>query len=126
MLPHTRFPMPIRPLPLALFLATQAVALGSAWRASAQTPDPAAVQRADAAFQQGRAAARDGRWAEACAKFAESLQLDPAPGTTLNLAECEEKQGHLVRAFELLQQVARESPTDDRRLAFAKQRIEAL
>lgn len=32
----------------------------------------------------------------ACAKFAESLALEEAPGTLLNLGECEERRGHLV------------------------------
>jgi tetratricopeptide (TPR) repeat protein len=74
-------------------------------RASAQTPaapptDPTAIQRADAAFEEGRAFHDQGRFKEACEKFELSMQLDPSPGTLLNLGNCYEPQGDLVRALE--------------------------
>lgn len=93
---------------------------------SAEAADDAAVARADALFQEGRAAVRAGDWERGCPKFEESLRLDPAPGTRINLGECEERTGHLVRAFELYETALRELPADDARTPVAKQRAEAV
>jgi hypothetical protein len=87
--------------------------------------DESNVQRADALFQEGRAAVREGNWERGCPKFEESLRLDPAPGTRINLGECEERSGHLIAAFQLYEQAARELPQDDRRLPIARQRAQA-
>lgn len=38
-------------------------------------------------------------WAGACAKFADSFALDPAPGTLLNLASCAEHDGKVALAW---------------------------
>ena len=65
--------------------------------AMADTRDPAA---AEALFEAGRQAATRGDWTTACPKFAESQRLDPAPGTLLNLADCEEHLGHLASAWD--------------------------
>jgi tetratricopeptide (TPR) repeat protein len=66
--------------------------------------DPAAVERADAAFEEGRELFDQGRFREACEKFELSMQLDPSPGTLLNLGNCYEPQGDLVRALALFEQ----------------------
>lgn len=88
--------------------------------------EPSSTEQADALFDEARALVRAGKYAAACPKFAESLRLDPAPGTRLNLAACEEKAGHLVRSLALLEQAAGELPADDARVALAKQRGQAL
>jgi tetratricopeptide (TPR) repeat protein len=86
------------------WLATLSLTLvpSRAWaQAPAASPaDPTAIQRADAAFEEGRVFHDQGRFKEACEKFELSLQLDPSPGTLLNLGNCYEPQGDLVRALE--------------------------
>ncbi len=88
--------------------------------------EPAGVERADALFQEGRAAVRQGNWEKACPDFAESLNLDPAPGTRINLGECEERANHLVSAFELYERAARELAPEDPRLPIARMRAAAV
>ncbi len=66
--------------------------------------DPATVARADAAFEEGRELFDQGRFKEACDKFELSMQLDPSPGTLLNLGNCYEPQGDLVRALATFEQ----------------------
>ncbi|OQB15474.1 MAG: hypothetical protein BWY17_02085 [Deltaproteobacteria bacterium ADurb.Bin207] len=78
-------------------------------------------------FVQGREALKAGDLSQACHLFADSLRLDPAVGTALNLAECEERRGRFVqalrgwkRAVELAQ------ATHDEREQVAHQRHDAL
>jgi tetratricopeptide (TPR) repeat protein len=103
-------------LPLCVSLVTGSFATLVPGRAAAQAPtapassvpgrpNPApanatAVQRADAAFEEGRTFFDQGRYKEACEKFELSMQLDPSPGTLLNLGNCYEPQGDLVRALD--------------------------
>jgi hypothetical protein len=55
--------------------------------------------RAEAAFQEGRGHLAAGHYPEACKSFRESLREDPASGTLLALAYCEELSGHLASAW---------------------------
>jgi hypothetical protein len=87
--------------------------------------EPAATE-ASAIFQQGRDLARQGRFAEACQLFAKSYELDPALGTAVNLADCLERQGHVRRAWELFDVVARNSQSVQSRARLARQRADAL
>jgi hypothetical protein len=92
-----------------------------AWAAGGR--DPAA---AEALFRQGRDAARSGDYKTACAKFHESDRLDPALGTKFNIADCEEKLGHLATAWTLFDDLShRMSPSDDR-LPIAERRVAEL
>jgi len=86
----------------------------------------AGAAAATALFQEGRDAAKRGDYTTACLKMAESLRLDPATGTLLNLADCKEHLGHVASAWELFQQAADKLPPDDKRRAMVKQRIAAL
>jgi hypothetical protein len=101
------------------------VAFLIAWpsMAGAQASDPAA---GEALFREGRAAADAGNYAKACEKFHESHRLDPAPGTVLNIADCEEKLGHIATAWTLYQEVMQKFPARDERYTIAQERVAAL
>ncbi len=86
--------------------------------AVAQPRDPAG---ADMLFRQGREAMKAGDYARACAKFAESDRLDPATGTVLNLAQCEEKQGRFASALAHYRAAADALTPDDPRTNVARQ-----
>ncbi len=91
--------------------------------ARAQGRDAAA---AEALFRQGRALSDAGDIAGACAKFRESDRLDPAIGTTFNIADCEERLGRLARAWTLFNEVVQRLPASDKRRAVAQKRALAL
>ncbi|MGD0528276.1 MAG: hypothetical protein ABSE49_24285 [Polyangiaceae bacterium] len=74
---------------------------------------------AEAAFREGRKAVQAGDWATACARFAESERLEPAPGTLLNLADCEDHLGRLVSAHEHFGVAASGFPRGDSRRSIA-------
>jgi hypothetical protein len=104
--------------------------LGVAFSARAAPPatksparDPAA---AEALFEQGRRALEQNDLETACAKFAESQSLDPAVGTLMNWATCEERKGLIATAWQHWRAALAELPADDDRLAFARQRVAAL
>jgi len=90
---------------------------------SAQTRD---ATTAEALFNEGRQAAKSGDFARACPKFRESNRLDPAPGTVLNLADCEEHLGHVATAWTLFREVTQRVPESDERHALALGRAKAL
>lgn len=81
---------------------------------------------AEALFQRGRDALEAENWDTACASFEESLRLDQAAGTAMNLAACEEKRGKLASAWEAWHQALRLLPENDRRREFAAQRLAEL
>jgi len=91
--------------------------------AMAQGKDPAA---ADALFRAGREAMKNKDYATACPKFAESQRLDPAPGTLLNLAQCEEGLGKTASAVQHYRDVTELLPATDQRAGHANERIAAL
>jgi hypothetical protein len=104
-------------LALTLALALHARA------AHAQLKDPAA---AEALFREGRALSDAGDIAGSCAKFRESSRLDSAVGTTFNLADCEERLGHLATAWTLFDEVAQRLPAADKRHTVSQARAAAL
>jgi hypothetical protein len=91
--------------------------------AHADGPDPAA---AEVLFREGREATAHGDYERACDKFSESLRLDPAQGTALNLADCEEHVGRLTSAWQRFLDLAAELPPGDDRKAIAQARANAL
>ena len=102
-------------------VATVAIAAGSGARvAYAQSGDAAT---AEAMFLEGRHAMEAGDYAHACPKFAESQRLDPAAGTLMNLASCEEKVGKLAGAWQHWKEAIDALPPKDDRIAFAHSRV---
>jgi hypothetical protein len=92
---------------------------------------PAFAQAGDAAsaealFREGRTLMDSGDVTGACAKFRESNRLDPAVGTVFNIADCEEKLGHLAQAWTLFQEVTQKLPASDERHGIAESRARAL
>jgi hypothetical protein len=98
--------------------------------ASAQPRDPAAPPRdpatAEALFRQGRQALEAKNYREACPKFAESQRLEPAAGTLMNLATCEEKLGKLASAWQHWKEAIDALPPSDDRISFARGRVNDL
>lgn len=84
------------------------------------------AQTAEALFQSGKEALARGELQVACARFAESLRLDPAVGTTLNLAECEQRSGKLASALAHYQEVRDHLLPNDFRKKFVSERIADL
>ncbi len=90
----------------------------------ARAGDKSAV--ADALFRQGRRAADRGDWATACERFEQSQEAEAAPGTLLNLADCEETRGQLTRAWRDFLALADALPETDERKAVALERARRL
>ncbi len=103
-------------------VATACVVLMMTRSASAQSGAPAA----EALFDEGRAAMAQQDFDTACAKFRESQRLDPAVGTVLNLANCEEQRGRVATAWQLFHESLRKLDPGDTRIPVAKQRIDEL
>ncbi len=91
----------------------------------------AAASEADAAaaevlFQEGRQALAVEDYDKACLNFEESLRLQVAVGTVMNLATCEEKRGKFASSWERWQQALGLLEPGDRRREFAEQRAAAM
>src|SRR5688572_14112375 len=108
----------MRRLLVALVFAAISGSSGAAW-----ARDPAA---AEALYRAGRDAAKKGDWDSACAKFAESQRLDPAPGTLLNLADCEERRGLIASAWTHYVEAEHQFKPHDTRIKFARERAATL
>jgi hypothetical protein len=81
---------------------------------------------AQALFEAGRSAMAQADYRQACVKFGESQRLDPAVGTLLNLATCEEKQGHLSSAWNLWKAAEAELAPGDKRASFVQAELQRL
>jgi hypothetical protein len=113
----------MRSAPFILRLWLPAALIVSLASGDARAADPAA---ADVLFREGRRAADAGNYITACAKFEESNRLDPAPGTLLNLADCEENRGQLARAWQHFEELYDAVPPSDERHGIAGARARSL
>lgn len=73
-------------------------------------------EAAEALFLAGRDLMEKKDYAAACPKFAESDRLDPSSGARINLADCEEKLGHVASAWRHWQEAIELIPAGDTRL----------
>lgn len=89
----------------------------------AEPADPAA---AEALFRAGREAAERGDNEAACTRFEESYRLDPAPGTLLNIATCEEALNRLAKAWEHYRHLLDEMERNDPRRPTVRRRLSDL
>jgi hypothetical protein len=83
---------------------------------------------AEQLFREAHALLKERRYAESCAKFAESQRVEPASGTLLALAYCEEQAGRLATAWQRYRD-ARQLAAEERhaeREAAAAERAAAL
>ncbi len=101
-----------------------AVALGLLLLPATAAADPAV---ADQLFKRGKALLAEGRIAEACQRFEESFELDPALGAIMNLADCLERDGRVASAYgrwgEAIELAQRRK---DDRVEYARTRRDAL
>jgi hypothetical protein len=89
-------------------------------------PTRASDPTAEALYREGRAAAQAQDYRLACEKFRESQRREPAPGTLLNLADCEEKQGLWTASMAHFRAAERGFRANDERIPYARERASAL
>jgi hypothetical protein len=113
------------PLASVAFTVAALLACGVAGVAPAQAQprDPAGGEWL---FREGRALMKKGDFLSACGKLEESLRLDPAVGTLMNLAECEERIGRTASAWQRWGAAADQLPSRDRRRETALLRARSL
>ncbi len=91
---------------------------------------PSALARntsgADVLFEAARAAMNEGNYDVACQKFEESNRLERAPGTLLNLGNCEEKRGRVASSWARYTEAMDMLMPNDPRYGFGKKKAEAL
>ena len=92
-----------RAMRLFLRFASAGVLLGLMTTSGFALAAPSAQElaNAEAMFKQGNEAMKKGQWKEACTAFGASNDIDPSPGTQINLALCNEKQGKTATAWGL-------------------------
>ncbi len=94
----------VRTLAAALLAVALVAPAESAW---AEEPEPQQVESAaEALFLEGRKLMSEGQTEAACQKFEESRRLEPAIGTTMNLARCYLKLGRSASAWLLYRESA--------------------
>jgi hypothetical protein len=85
-----------------------------------------AVDRSERLFRQGRVAVEAGDCLAAIPLFEESQRIEPAVGTLLNLALCEERLGHLALARATLADALSIAAPGDHRRSLISERLAKL
>lgn len=109
-----------------LLIVTALVVGGTARDAHAQEGSSAAL--AQALFDEAITLMHSGQFHAACPKLRESMRLDPAGGTALDLAYCLENDGLLASAYAAYKDAEHFAMVDNRkdREAVAKERLSTL
>lgn len=97
------------------------VVLGSATVAQGREPTPP-----ERLFMAGRQAAKNGDHEKALELFRQSHALEPAPGTLLNIADCEERLGRFTEARKHYAELLTQLPTTDERRSIAARHAEEI
>ncbi|MET0594468.1 MAG: hypothetical protein ABW133_17330 [Polyangiaceae bacterium] len=86
--------------------AASLLTLGALFVAGNASAEPGATEKAtaEALFQQGTELMGEKQFAAACEKFAGSQQLDPALGTILRLADCNDRIGKSASAWAMFKE----------------------
>lgn len=93
---------------------------------AAADPAPALSPAAERLFNDGLKLAHGGDCTRARDKFTESYAIDPAPGTLINWALCEEKLGRSATALELLRLADQTLPANHPKRAGMMKHMELL
>lgn len=114
--------------PIAIGIAAGALLMAPLRASADQAGGPTDKQKeaAEKLFIEGRDALARGEHELACAKFRSSLVLASVASTLANVAQCDEREGHFLDAFNAWQRVLAMLPPGDVRIDAAKQRISAL
>jgi hypothetical protein len=102
-------------------LLAMTIAVGAASPAAADD-ETAAL----ALFRAGREAAERGDHETACKRFRESVALERAAGTLLNLGDCNERLGRLASAWRAYSEAADRLKTNDPRRDYAREKVASL
>jgi hypothetical protein len=83
---------------------------------------------AESLFRQGRALLNKGKYAEACPKLKESFDQDPATGTLVALAVCQEGLGQTASAWASYAEVVSRAKHEGRedRMRVAREKVQSL
>ncbi|HTM44141.1 MAG TPA: hypothetical protein VL137_04255 [Polyangiaceae bacterium] len=98
-------------------------AISMAGAANAAKHDPVGAEQL---FSEGRAALEAGDYATACKKFEESNRLEPAAGTLMNRATCEQRSGKIATAWQLWREALDQLDPSDDRVRYARAQLQAL
>ncbi|CAN5547366.1 hypothetical protein BH09MYX1_BH09MYX1_60570 [soil metagenome] len=100
----------------------------TAQRAHAAPPPPKAAQNQEAErlFREAIRLRDSGDFAAACPKFADSFAVDPAPGTLVNLGDCEVRLGKIISAAAHYKLAAAGFPKGDKRRDLVAQKAAEL
>jgi hypothetical protein len=90
---------------------------------SAEQRDPVVAEQL---FKQGRVALERRDYVNACKRFQESDRLDPAVGTLMNWATCEQRLGKIATAWQLWREAVDRLDRRDDRAPFARKQLQAL